>query len=878
MRRALVGLLLLLSAAAYHSCKSQLPALDDDDEALVATPKATSGRCGVERWSVKTGTDADASKVNMTPQATTVAALGAIPAPTTMPANSRVAPAELQAVTITNVTLTMYKLEGDSDYHVDVTDGTNHMITEIPDPACVGAGSIFAAGIQRSRAAFDSHYTVTTSFQNANDTVTITGVPFFDIAHGQSGAAPNFIEIHAITDICWGKDCAGGSTNPPDFTLTAASSSVTGAGGTTLQAAPVNGFSGTIALAVSGAPSGATASVSPASIAANGTATLSLDPGHAAAGSYTVTVTGTSGSLSHAVNVAWTIQTAPTFQLTATPSSLTSSNGAEADSIISSSPPQRGAVSRSVSGVPSGASATWRPVGNGSDVLMLQPGTAAAGTYPITVTGVNSAGVTATATITWTISGGSSGFSLSVSPASQSISAGSSGSYAISTSGTGQIALAVSGLPAGVTGSPSPSSVAAGASSTLALAVSSSTAAGATSFTVTGTSGGVSHTASASLTITSTTPDTTPPVVQITAPAAGATVSGTVTVSATATDDVSVSRMELDADGVSIGTGTGGAISASWDTSSVAAGSHSLVAKAWDPAGNLGTSPAVQVTVSRSSGIRTVFIILMENHNWSSIKGSSSAPYINNTLLTTGAHTEQYFNPPGNHPSLPNYLWLEAGTNFGIANDSPPSTNHQSTTAHLVTQLEAKGLTWKSYQENISGTTCPLAVSGLYAPKHNPMVYFDDVTSNNSASSTRCIQHVRPFTELASDLSAGRAANYNFITPNLCNDMHGASGCPADSIATGDTWLANNVPAILASHAYQQGGALFITWDESVGGDVPVGMIVLSPQGKGSGYSNTIAYSHSSTLRTVQEIFGLTPLLGDAANATNLSDLFRTFP
>src|SRR5690242_7957274 len=91
--------------------------------------------------------------------------------------------------------------------------------------------------------------------------------------------------------------------------------------------------------------------------------------------------------------------------------------------------------------------------------------------------------------------------------------------------------------------------------------------------------------------------------------------------------------------------------------------------------------------------IKTVFIILMENHNWTgtqsstSIKGSKYAPYINKTLLPMASHTEQYFNAPAIHPSLPNYLWLEAGTNFGILNDDPPSVNSQTTTAHLVTLL-----------------------------------------------------------------------------------------------------------------------------------------------------------------------------------------------
>src|SRR5205823_6532197 len=89
-----------------------------------------------------------------------------------------------------------------------------------------------------------------------------------------------------------------------------------------------------------------------------------------------------------------------------------------------------------------------------------------------------------------------------------------------------------------------------------------------------------------------------------------------------------------------------------------------------------------------TSSIGTVFLIVMENTDWSSIKGSSSAPYINGTLLPRAAHAEQYYNPPNMHPSLPNYLWLEAGTNFGILDDNEPSSNHQSTTSHLVNMLE----------------------------------------------------------------------------------------------------------------------------------------------------------------------------------------------
>jgi len=276
--------------------------------------------------------------------------------------------------------------------------------------------------------------------------------------------------------------------------------------------------------------------------------------------------------------------------------------------------------------------------------------------------------------------------------------------------------------------------------------------------------------------------------------------------------------------------------------------------------------------------IKTVFIILMENKNWIEIAGSASAPYINDTLLPMASHAELYFNPPATHPSLPNYLWLEAGTSFGIINDDPPGVNHQGTRRHLVSLLQANGISWKAYQEDIGGNDCPLVASGLYAPKHDPFVYFDDVTDKLDPNSANCIAHVRPFGELAADLANNSVARYNFITPNLCNDMHDVCPPTNDAIRQGDDWLAQHLPAILDSAAYQAGGAVFITWDEGNLSDGPIGMIVLSPFAKGNGYKNFIRYTHGSTLRTFQEIFGVRPFLRDAAVETDLSDLFAVFP
>jgi hypothetical protein len=287
--------------------------------------------------------------------------------------------------------------------------------------------------------------------------------------------------------------------------------------------------------------------------------------------------------------------------------------------------------------------------------------------------------------------------------------------------------------------------------------------------------------------------------------------------------------------------------------------------------------------------IKTVFLIVMENHNWTGdgsldIANNPAAPYINYTLIPMASYARDYNNPPGIHPSLPNYIWLEAGDTLGIWDDGPPAQHPQSTTNHLTTLLEKAGISWRAYEENITGSTCPLTNEGsldpngnqLYAPKHDPFVYFEDQTNDLNPNSTKCISHVRPFSQLATDLTNNTVARYNFITPNLCDDMH--DPCNGDPIAHGDTWLKDHIPAILNSTAYRSGGVIFITWDEAAVGDGPVPMIVLSPFAKGNHYSNGIYYTHSSTLRTLQEIFDVYPLIRYASWRPDLRDLFQTFP
>ena len=279
------------------------------------------------------------------------------PAPSPIPANNRVSPYET-TVWVLNATLTKYKNESDSDYHLVLSDAAgNTLVAEIPLPACVGSGSPFLSKITNARAEFDAKFNATTSFQTASIPVQITGVGMFDFLHGQTGVAP---ERHR---------------DPPDpehrlqphqprlHDLRLAGVGLGRAGGLGqhhVTTAVSGGFNSAVALSVSGLPSGASATFTPTSIAApgSGSSTLKLTAGTAATGTYTVTVTGTGGGKTHTTTVSFTVTAtaAPDFALAVSPASVsvaTGSNGtATASTTVSGG--FSSAVALSVSGAPDG--------------------------------------------------------------------------------------------------------------------------------------------------------------------------------------------------------------------------------------------------------------------------------------------------------------------------------------------------------------------------------------------------------------------------------------------------------------------------------------------------------------------------------------------
>lgn len=256
----------------------------------------------------------------------------------------------------------------------------------------------------------------------------------------------------------------------------------------------------------------------------------------------------------------------------------------------------------------------------------------------------------------------------------------------------------------------------------------------------------------------------------------------------------------------------------------------------------------------------------MENKEYGSVIGSASAPYINGLANNYGLATQFY---GVSHPSLPNYLAITAGSTFGITSDC---TTCFVNATNLADQIEGSGRTWKAYMESMP-TPCLIGSSGTYVQKHDPWIYYDDIRTNTA----RCVSHVVPYTQFAPDIASGNVPNFVWITPNLCSDMHDCS------VATGDAWLAQNVPTILNSAAYKNNGVLFIVWDEgstsagcctdAAGGHIP--MIVLSPLGI-PGFKSSTQETHYSFLRTVEDSWGLARLGGAGCACTaQMREYFR---
>jgi phospholipase C len=319
--------------------------------------------------------------------------------------------------------------------------------------------------------------------------------------------------------------------------------------------------------------------------------------------------------------------------------------------------------------------------------------------------------------------------------------------------------------------------------------------------------------------------------------------------------------------------------------------------------------------------VRHVFILVLENQSFSTTFGKPTpAPYLANTLPSKGALLPHYYGIghwsldnylaliSGQAPNSDTQADCPTLTEFQLSTPKLDANGqalgrgciYPSIVRTLADQLEAAKLTWKGYMEDMGNDparerrTCghsPLGgdertgratVTDKYAAKHDPFVYFHSILDDQK----RCDAHVVNLDQLRKDLrSADKTPNYSFITPNLCNDGHDSKcidgklgGYPAV-----EAFLKKWVPLIMHSPAYKKDGLLIITFDESDGraddaatdccgeqglpgepqqpgvvgpGGGRVGAVLLSPFIK-PGTVSSVPYNHYSTLRYVEDQFGL---------------------
>ncbi|MDQ1751479.1 MAG: phosphatidylinositol-3-phosphatase [Pseudonocardiales bacterium] len=316
--------------------------------------------------------------------------------------------------------------------------------------------------------------------------------------------------------------------------------------------------------------------------------------------------------------------------------------------------------------------------------------------------------------------------------------------------------------------------------------------------------------------------------------------------------------------------------------------------------------------------VKHVFVINIENKGYDTTWGpTSAAPYLAKTLRSKGVLLNTYYGTA--HNSQPNYVaqlsgqgpnpQMQAdcqiyssfvgGTTAPLGQAVGSGCVFPSSVPSLPTQLDAKGLSWKGYMQDM-GTPCrhpaintvdptqKATVGDQYAARHNPFVYFSAITD-----SAECAQRDVDLSQLPKDLaSTSTTPNLSYITPNLCDDGHDSpcvDGSPG-GLASVDAWLQVWVPKILNSPAYKTDGELIITADEAdspqsdataccgegPGPNTPlpgiaglgggrIGALVLSRWTAPNTWSTT-SYNHYSLLASLEDIFGL-PYLGYAQTA-----------
>jgi hypothetical protein len=289
----------------------------------------------------------------------------------------------------------------------------------------------------------------------------------------------------------------------------------------------------------------------------------------------------------------------------------------------------------------------------------------------------------------------------------------------------------------------------------------------------------------------------------------------------------------------------------------------SLLVLALAAAGCAGSSVEATIPAKAPPSVRVpdfthVVVVVFENKEASSIAGNPDAPTFN--ALAHRYATLTHYTAVA-HPSLPNYLALVSGSTHGITSDC---TDCVVDARNLADALAAAGKTWKTYAEDLPYPGFTGALSGRYAKKHDPFLYFSDVADSRARR-----DRVVPFTRLSDDLRRHRLPDFSLVIPNLCDDMH---DCP---VATGDAWLKAHIVPLLHSRQLRR-GVVFVVFDEGksdIGGGGDIEALALGPTVRRSSRFSK-GTNHYGLLRTIEDAWKL-PRLGFSRTRTPIEGIWQ---
>src|ERR1700680_4397869 len=244
-----------------------------------------------------------------------------------------------------------------------------------------------------------------------------------------------------------------------------------------------------------------------------------------------------------------------------------------------------------------------------------------------------------------------------------------------------------------------------------------------------------------------------------------------------------------------------------------------------------------------------VLMVVMENTSYEQIVGNSQMPFVNAQVAANGSVSTTDLS----HPSEPNYLGLTSGSIYNNPQDLTPQ-DQTYPGPQFTDELAAAGIGWKAYMEDMP-SACDLSDQfgpGGYDVNHNPFMYFDSVRNSPS----QCNRDVL-YAQLTTDLNAGTAPPFIWVSPNITKDMHDGS------YAQGDSFLQGLVTQVQASSWWTGGSRIIITWDEGESTEQVLTLVV------GSAHGTAANGGHEyGTLRGLEEAYGV-GLLGGSADPNN---------